>query len=217
MPRPCSAAQARRAAVLTCLAITVASHPAHADPPEPTYRIDAANALRAIGPRESFLAESPGRTEVHVTTDEPGQTVGVTAASPGADDDSSRDLHSRDLFLPLCEAPCTLYVPPGVTRLVTRGEATISTIHSVFVPAGGPLSLRVSPPTRHARGVSTGLFVPGIVLGFTGAIATALALSVAIPAVFGYNIFAHRLNRVDGELDGFGSELIALMVREGRI
>jgi biopolymer transport protein TolQ len=48
-------------------------------------------------------------------------------------------------------------------------------------------------------------------------IATALALSVAIPAVFGYNIFAHRLNRFDGELDGFGSELIALMVREGRI
>jgi biopolymer transport protein TolQ len=48
-------------------------------------------------------------------------------------------------------------------------------------------------------------------------IATAAALSVAIPAVFGYNIFAHRLNRMDGELDGFGSELIALMVREGRI
>jgi len=48
-------------------------------------------------------------------------------------------------------------------------------------------------------------------------IATAAALSVAIPAVFGYNIFAHRLNRIDGELDTFGSELIALMVREGRI
>ena len=48
-------------------------------------------------------------------------------------------------------------------------------------------------------------------------IATAAALSVAIPAVFGYNIFAHRLNRFDGELDGFGSELVALMVREGRI
>jgi biopolymer transport protein TolQ len=48
-------------------------------------------------------------------------------------------------------------------------------------------------------------------------VATAVALCVAIPAVFGYNIFAHRLNRFDGELDGFGSELIALMVREGRI
>ena len=48
-------------------------------------------------------------------------------------------------------------------------------------------------------------------------IATALALAVAIPAVFGYNVFASRLNRLDGELEGFGSELIALLVREGRI
>jgi len=47
--------------------------------------------------------------------------------------------------------------------------------------------------------------------------ATAAALAVAIPAVFGYNIFANRVNRVDSELEGFGSELIALMVREGRI
>lgn len=48
-------------------------------------------------------------------------------------------------------------------------------------------------------------------------IATAAALSVAIPAVFGYNWLSNRLNRFDGELEGFGSELIALMVREGRI
>jgi biopolymer transport protein TolQ len=48
-------------------------------------------------------------------------------------------------------------------------------------------------------------------------VATAAALTVAIPAVFGYNAFASRLNRFDGELDGFGSELIALLVREERI
>jgi biopolymer transport protein TolQ len=48
-------------------------------------------------------------------------------------------------------------------------------------------------------------------------IATAAALTVAIPAVFGYNIFANRVNRLDSEIEGFGSELIALMVREGRI
>ncbi len=59
-----------------------------------------------------------------------------------------------------------------------------------------------------------GAVAPGVAEAL---IATAAALSVAIPAVFGYNIFAHRLNRVDGELDRFGSELIALMVREGRI
>ena len=48
-------------------------------------------------------------------------------------------------------------------------------------------------------------------------VATAAALAVAIPAVFGYNLFANRLNRVDGALEGFGSELIALLVREERI
>jgi biopolymer transport protein TolQ len=48
-------------------------------------------------------------------------------------------------------------------------------------------------------------------------VATAAALAVAIPAVFGYNLFATKVNRLDGEVEGFGSELIALMVREGRI
>jgi biopolymer transport protein TolQ len=59
-----------------------------------------------------------------------------------------------------------------------------------------------------------GAVAPGVAEAL---IATAAALSVAIPAVFGYNLFANRLNRLDGELEGFGSEVIALMVREGRI
>ncbi len=59
-----------------------------------------------------------------------------------------------------------------------------------------------------------GAVAPGVAEAL---IATAAALAVAIPAVFGYNILAHRLNRFDGELESFASELIALMVREGRI
>ena len=59
-----------------------------------------------------------------------------------------------------------------------------------------------------------GAVAPGVAEAL---IATAAALSVAIPAVFGYNIFANRLNRIDNELEGFGTELIALLVREGRI
>jgi biopolymer transport protein TolQ len=55
---------------------------------------------------------------------------------------------------------------------------------------------------------------PGVSEALT---ATAAALIVAIPAVFGYNIFATKLNRLEGELEGFGSELIALLVREERI
>jgi hypothetical protein len=35
--------------------------------------------------------------------------------------------------------------------------------------------------------------------------------------VFGYNIFANRLNRIEGALDGFGTEIIALMAAEGRL
>ncbi|MDA1081080.1 MAG: MotA/TolQ/ExbB proton channel family protein [Gemmatimonadetes bacterium] len=48
-------------------------------------------------------------------------------------------------------------------------------------------------------------------------VATAAALAVAVPAVFAYNIFAARLNRFDGQLDGFGAELIALLARDGKI
>lgn len=55
---------------------------------------------------------------------------------------------------------------------------------------------------------------PGIAIAL---VATAAALTVAIPAAFAYNLFAARLNRFDGALEGFGSELIALMVRDGRI
>jgi biopolymer transport protein TolQ len=48
-------------------------------------------------------------------------------------------------------------------------------------------------------------------------IATAAALTVAIPATFGYNIFASRLNRLDGRMESFSTAVIALLVREGRI
>ena len=47
--------------------------------------------------------------------------------------------------------------------------------------------------------------------------ATAAALAVAIPATFGYNIFASRVNRFDGKMESFGTAVIALLVREGRI
>lgn len=48
-------------------------------------------------------------------------------------------------------------------------------------------------------------------------VATAAALAVAIPATFGYNILANRLNRLDNLLEGFGTTVIAMLVREGRI
>jgi biopolymer transport protein TolQ len=48
-------------------------------------------------------------------------------------------------------------------------------------------------------------------------IATAAALAVAIPATFGYNIFANRLNRFELMMDNFGTSVIARLVREGLV
>ncbi|MEO8193668.1 MAG: MotA/TolQ/ExbB proton channel family protein [Gemmatimonadales bacterium] len=99
-----------------------------------------------------------------------------------------------------------------------RFVPTLATIGSVSPLIGllgtvlGIIEAFIGIATRGSGNI--GAVAPGVAEAL---IATAAALSVAIPAVFGYNIFAHRLNRFDGELDGFGSELIALMVREGRI
>jgi biopolymer transport protein TolQ len=48
-------------------------------------------------------------------------------------------------------------------------------------------------------------------------IATALALAVAIPAVFAYNFFASRLNHFTSDMEGFGTDVVGLLVRDGRI
>lgn len=48
-------------------------------------------------------------------------------------------------------------------------------------------------------------------------VATAASLAVAIPATFGYNILASRVNRFDGAMERFNAALIARFVREGQI
>ncbi len=48
-------------------------------------------------------------------------------------------------------------------------------------------------------------------------ITTVAGLFVAIPAVIAYNHFASRLNLVMGELEGFSSEFIGTLAREGRV
>lgn len=48
-------------------------------------------------------------------------------------------------------------------------------------------------------------------------IATAASLAVAIPATFGYNILASRLNRFESSMERFNAAVIARFVREGQI
>jgi len=54
--------------------------------------------------------------------------------------------------------------------------------------------------------------------GVAGALVTTVAgLFVAIPAVIAYNHFVGQLNLVSGELEGFSSEFIGTLAREGRV
>jgi biopolymer transport protein TolQ len=48
-------------------------------------------------------------------------------------------------------------------------------------------------------------------------VATAASLAVAIPATFGYNILASKVNRFDSAMERFNAAVIARLVREGQI
>ncbi|MEX0979932.1 MAG: MotA/TolQ/ExbB proton channel family protein [Gemmatimonadota bacterium] len=59
-----------------------------------------------------------------------------------------------------------------------------------------------------------GAVAPGVAEAL---ITTVVGLAVAIPAVIAYNYFVGRLNLVTGELEGFSSEFIGTLAREGRV
>jgi biopolymer transport protein TolQ len=48
-------------------------------------------------------------------------------------------------------------------------------------------------------------------------VTTVAGLFVAIPAVMAYNHLVGKLNLVSGELQGFSSEFIGTLAREGRV
>jgi biopolymer transport protein TolQ len=59
-----------------------------------------------------------------------------------------------------------------------------------------------------------GSVAPGIAEAL---VATAFGLIAAIPAAIAYNYFVTRLNSISGELEGFASEFIGALAREGRL
>jgi biopolymer transport protein TolQ len=64
-----------------------------------------------------------------------------------------------------------------------------------------------------ATGVANiGAVAPGVAEAL---ITTVVGLAVAIPAVIGYNYFVSRLNYFGGELEGFASEFIGALAKEG--
>lgn len=94
--------------------------------------------------------------------------------------------------------------------LATIGS--VSPLIGLFGTVVGVIAAFLGIQAKGAGNISA--VAPGIAEAL---IATAAALAVAIPASFAFNLFAARLNRLDNMLEGFGSELIALMARAERI
>jgi biopolymer transport protein TolQ len=59
-----------------------------------------------------------------------------------------------------------------------------------------------------------GAVAPGVAEAL---VTTVWGLAVAIPAVIGYNHYVGRLNLVTGEMEGFSSEFIGTLAREGKV
>ena len=65
-----------------------------------------------------------------------------------------------------------------------------------------------------AGSTNIGAVAPGVAAAL---VTTVAGLFVAIPAVIAYNHFLARLNLVSSELEGFSSEFIGTLAREGRV
>jgi len=66
----------------------------------------------------------------------------------------------------------------------------------------------------NVQSATLAMVAPGIAEAL---VATAMGLFAAIPAVIAYNHFLAKLNLVSGELEGFSSEFIGTLAREGRV
>ncbi len=93
--------------------------------------------------------------------------------------------------------------------------AIIATVSPLFGLLGTVLGVMHSfVGVMQAGSSSISAVAPGVAEAL---ITTAAGLVVAIPAAMAYNYFIARLNLVMGELEGFSSEFIGTLAREGRI
>ncbi len=93
--------------------------------------------------------------------------------------------------------------------------ATIGSVSPLMGLLGtvlGVMDAFIGISTRGSGNISA--VAPGVAEAL---VTTVLGLSVAIPAIFAYNIFASRLGLFAGELEGFSHEIIGTMAREGRV
>lgn len=172
---------------------------------EKSHRIDDVARAAAKGPENPFSRVFE-RAQQFMT-----ETTPAMAATP---ERSARFSASQVEALRLVLDAQTDAERDGLARFVPW-LATIGSVSPLMGLLGtvlGVIEAFIGIATKGSGNI--GAVAPGVAEAL---VATAMALAVAIPAVFGYNFFATRVNRFDAQLEGFGSELIALLVREGRM
>jgi biopolymer transport protein TolQ len=90
--------------------------------------------------------------------------------------------------------------------------ATVSPLLGLLGTVIGVMNSFIGVSTAGSSSITA--VAPGIAEAL---VATAGGLVVAIPAAIGYNYLVGRLNLFMGELEGFSSEFIGALAREGRI
>jgi biopolymer transport protein TolQ len=90
--------------------------------------------------------------------------------------------------------------------------ASVSPLLGLLGTVIGVIQAFIGIATRGSGNLSA--VAPGVAEAL---VATAASLAVAIPATFGYNILASRLNRYESTMERFNAAVIARFVREGQI
>jgi len=137
----------------------------------------------------------------------PGALREGAAASPGL---SSAQLQALRLVLEKEEAEERDELARGLSWLAVVGSVSplMGLLGTVIGVMNAFLGIAASGSTN------IGAVAPGVAEAL---ITTVAGLFVAIPAVIAYNHFVSRLNLVTGELEGFSSEFIGTLAREGRV
>ncbi|HUF50833.1 MAG TPA: MotA/TolQ/ExbB proton channel family protein [Longimicrobiales bacterium] len=90
--------------------------------------------------------------------------------------------------------------------------AVVSPLLGLLGTVLGVMNAFLGIATMQSGGIAA--VAPGIAEALT---TTAFGLVAAIPAAIAYNYFASRIERFSGELDGFASEFIGTLAREGHL
>ncbi|MDH5590400.1 MAG: MotA/TolQ/ExbB proton channel family protein [Gemmatimonadota bacterium] len=98
----------------------------------------------------------------------------------------------------------------GLTRLAVIGS--VSPLLGLMGTVIGVMNAFLG--ITAAGSTNIGAVAPGVAEAL---VTTVAGLAVAIPAVMAYNFFVGKLNLVTGELEGFSSEFIGTLAREGRV